>query len=84
MTLDRIDTTGNYEPGNLKWSSWHEQRLNQKRMRDPMIGITKLPSGHFHVRALNINGARVSLGTFPSFDIARAVRITSEHMLGIR
>jgi hypothetical protein len=29
-TLDRIDTYGNYEPGNVKWSTPKEQRFNQR------------------------------------------------------
>lgn len=33
MSLDRIDVNGNYEPGNVKWSTAREQRLNQRRMK---------------------------------------------------
>lgn len=29
-TLDRIDPNGNYEPGNVKWSTPKEQRRNQR------------------------------------------------------
>lgn len=32
-TLDRIDSDGNYEPGNVKWSTAREQRANQRRMK---------------------------------------------------
>jgi hypothetical protein len=31
MTLDRIDNDGNYEPGNLKWSTYVEQTANSRR-----------------------------------------------------
>lgn len=31
-SLDRIDSAGHYEPGNIKWSSSSEQRMNQIRM----------------------------------------------------
>jgi hypothetical protein len=29
MTLDRIDSGGNYEPGNVQWATWSEQRTNR-------------------------------------------------------
>lgn len=29
-TLDRIDTFGNYEPGNCRWADAHTQRTNQR------------------------------------------------------
>ena len=33
-TLDRIDNDGNYEFGNCKWSTRHEQRINQRVRKD--------------------------------------------------
>jgi hypothetical protein len=32
MTLDRMDNDGNYEPGNVKWSTWSEQHRNKRAM----------------------------------------------------
>jgi len=32
-TIDRIDVFGNYEPGNVRWATDEEQRLNQRRTR---------------------------------------------------
>ena len=29
LTLDRIDSDKDYSPENCKWSTWHEQRINQ-------------------------------------------------------
>jgi hypothetical protein len=31
MTLDRINNDGNYEPGNCRWTTRKEQRLNQRK-----------------------------------------------------
>ncbi len=30
-TLDRIDPAGNYEPGNVRWATAHEQRINRRK-----------------------------------------------------
>lgn len=30
LTLERKDSDGNYEPGNCKWATWAEQRLNRR------------------------------------------------------
>jgi hypothetical protein len=29
-TVDRIDTTGHYEAGNVRWATWKEQNNNRK------------------------------------------------------
>jgi len=32
MTLDRFpNSSGDYEPGNVRWATWKEQRANQRR-----------------------------------------------------
>lgn len=32
-TIDRIDTHGDYEPGNVRWSTWKEQQNNRRTNR---------------------------------------------------
>ena len=31
MSVDRIDTYGNYEPGNVRWADAHTQRINRRK-----------------------------------------------------
>ena len=33
LSLDRIDTRGHYEVGNLRWATWKEQGLNRRVAR---------------------------------------------------
>jgi hypothetical protein len=32
-SLDRIDVNGNYKPGNVRWATPHQQRVNQRRSK---------------------------------------------------
>jgi len=41
-SIDRIDVNKGYEPGNIRWASWREQALNQRKIHELSAMITSL------------------------------------------
>lgn len=71
MTLDRIDGSKDYEPGNCRWATTTQQSLNRKkRLGGPLpIGVRKDKSGKYPAR-FGLGYVRYHLGTFDDPELA--------------
>lgn len=77
MTLDRIDNDGNYEPGNIKWSTAHEQIANQKLRRNNKSGHKGIRKrGNVYNARITINGKEINIGHFKTLEDAVKARLS--------
>jgi len=77
LTLDRINNNGNYEPGNLRWATYHIQAINQrikKNNKTGYIGVSFEKSTNRYKVRIGINGIRVHLGRYNILEEAVKVR----------
>lgn len=72
-TLDRIDSDGNYEPGNCRWVTRQVQNINRRICRVNTSGYRGV---NFHKRArkweasISVNNKRIYLGVHSNKDDA--------------
>lgn len=74
-SLDRIDGTKNYEPGNVRWASKRTQARNQRLYRNTTSGykgISRNASGNWKAH-INIDYKPYHLGTYPTKELAALV-----------
>lgn len=76
-SMDRINNNGNYEPGNMRWSTQFEQALNQRTRKDNKLGVRGVmydkQRGQFRSHIVT-NGKQKFLGRFDTLDEAITAR----------
>ncbi len=84
-SIDRIDGTKGYEPGNCRWATRAQQNQNvglKKSNSSGYKGITQLPSGRWSADVRN-DGKRYYLGTYATKErAALAYNVAAERLQG--
>jgi len=81
-SIDRIDNNGHYEPGNIKWSTRHEQTANQ-RTNNEHLGISWYRPTEKWMARIKVNKKQYFLGYYEILDDAIAARKAAELKHGI-
>jgi hypothetical protein len=81
MSIDRIDSTGNYEPNNVRWATDSEQNHNRGKMKSNKSGregVFELKSGEGFQASIMFEKKKIHLGTFKTFEAAKEAREQAE------
>ena len=75
LTLDRINNNGNYEPGNLRWTTYHIQLTNTRMKKTNTSGYTGVSWFQNHwVSQIQIMYKNVKIGYFDTKEQAVTAR----------
>jgi hypothetical protein len=77
-TLDRINNDGNYEPGNLRWTTRHIQSTNKRPKKPSNSGHTAVykvsPRGNKWYVSINVNNKKYRMKGFKTIEEAVIAR----------
>lgn len=82
-TVDRINTNGNYEPGNVRWASKQEQQRNRKLRKTNTTSIHGVVYNEKFKRyrtRISYNSKTIYGGSFKTLEEAKECRIKLEKM----
>lgn len=80
-TIDRIDTEGNYEPSNCKWSTVNEQVRNRRILRNNTSGASGVmwnKQNNKWAVVITVDNKKIHLGYFADFNDALQARKEAE------
>jgi hypothetical protein len=82
LTLDRINTNGDYEPSNCRWVDKTIQARNRRVRKTNNTGVTgvskRKDSGKYRA-TISVNGKRIDLGTHENLEDAINARKKAEN-----